>query len=157
MPPRKSWTVKKRLQRETMIDSHIIQNQALAAFNTYALEGAFPDKGVSPAVFSHVCFKFQSTESYKEYVEESKKLGRVIQEEFNGKEISWCALNEPLEYKGLVLKWLELVEPKVETNSFDGVTSLGCYVDGLIGTKKTPSADGKMIFRYQPQLVHPKL
>jgi predicted metalloenzyme YecM len=124
-----------------------LKKQFSDVFNAYALEGA-ERQG---AVLSHVCFKFSSMQAYAEYVAAAREIGSVTQEEFKGKQISWCRLNEPLQKGSHKLEWLEIIEPREEKNDFDGIANLGYYIPSLPATVKAPSTDGKMMFRYQPQ------
>lgn len=132
----------------------VLLQQATDAFHLYADKGRKALDNISP-VLSHVCFKFTDTKAYQTYVEAACELGLVTQEQFNGKEISWCKLQQPLSKDDLVLEWLEMVEPKVETNAFNGVTSLGYYAADLSQTIKLPTADENIIYRYQSQQAHP--
>jgi predicted metalloenzyme YecM len=129
-----------------MSDVETLKQQFSEVFNRYAAEGAgrYPD-----AALSHVCFKFSSMEAYADYVAAARELGRVTQEEFNGKQITWCKLDEPLKNGALSLEWLELVEPRTEKHAFDGVANIGYAVPGMAEAVKSSSADGKMTFRYQ--------
>ena len=126
-----------------------LKQQFTEVFNSYAAEGV--TRFDQPATLSHVCLKFTSLESYAGYVEAARELGRVTQEEFNGKQITWCKLNAPLQQGALRLEWLEMVEPKVEKNAFDGVANIGYCVPELKSAVKLSSADNAMTFRYQSQ------
>jgi predicted metalloenzyme YecM len=125
-----------------------LKKQFSDAFNAYAQEGISAYKGDVPSL-SHVCFKFSSLEKYTDYVEAARGIGRVTQEEFNGKQITWCRLTEPLKKGDLTLEWLELVEPRTEKNPFDGVANIGYCVPSLADPVKKSSADKEMLFRYQ--------
>ncbi|MEZ0224064.1 MAG: VOC family protein [Alphaproteobacteria bacterium] len=135
-----------------MTTQALLKQQFSDVFNLYASEGiawfSQQDPAAAP-VFSHVCFKFSSFEAYADYVKAAQELGRVTQEEFNGKQITWCRLTEPLKKGDLTLEWLELVEPRTEKNAFDGVANIGYCVPGLADAVKQSSADKKMMFRYQ--------
>jgi hypothetical protein len=120
------------------------------AFNRHAAAGITAYAGRRDAtVLSHVCFKFDSMEAYRETIESAKELGTVTQEEFNGKEISWCKLATPLEKGLLKLEWLEFVEPRSENHPFTGVSSIGYAVAGLTEPVKIPSDDDRVVYRYQ--------
>lgn len=137
------------------MDAELLKSKFSAAFNASAQDGIdrfrqkFPDAGTPE--LSHVAFKFTSLESYAETVAAAQVLGTVTHEHFGGKEITWVKLKEPLEKGGLTLEWLELVEPRDEKNSFDGVTSIGFSVPSLDKTIKLPTEDDNVIFRYQSQ------
>lgn len=133
-----------------------IQQQAAAAFEQYAHEGVLglALAPVTPTI-SHICFKFQSMESYKRYIEAAERFSLVSHEQFKGKEITWCKLDAPLVKDDIVLEWLEMVEPKTEQNEFDGVTSIGYVVPGLPDMIKNFSEDKAILFRYSPTTVHP--
>lgn len=129
------------------------------AFNKYAVDGidtyraqnldSLPDP-------SHICLKFTDLAAYDETKAAAAALGPVYTEQFNGKEIAWCKLRQPLKNLDTDIEWLEMVEPKLEKNSFNGVTSLGYRVQGLGNdVVKLESADKKVIFRYTGRHVHP--
>lgn len=143
-----------------MPSAQAIQTQISEAFNRYAREGLEALRDVAPdnaplAEIGHICLKFTSLASYNAYVDAAHALGPVAQEEFNGKQISWCRLKEPLKNGGLTVEWMEMVEPKLEQNDYDGVTSIGYRAKFLTETLKIPSADGAMTFRFQPHHAHP--
>jgi predicted metalloenzyme YecM len=123
-----------------------IAKQFSDAFNHYAAEGRAAHVG---AELSHVCFKFASQEAYADYVTAAKDLGTVTSEQFNGKEITWVHLAAPLEKDGLLLEYLELVEPRTEKHAFNGVANIGYAVAGLSAAVKLASSDNAMSFRYQ--------
>ncbi len=127
-----------------------LKEQFTKAFQSLAQEGIDSFKDGTP-VLSHVCFKFKGQESYQAYVAAARELGQVSQEEFNGKQITWCKLKEPLKKSDLTLHVLELVEPKEEKNAFDGVTSIGYSVADLSKTVKQQTKDANVIYRYQSQ------
>lgn len=120
------------------------------AFDTLAAAGQ-QKFGDGRAELSHVCFKFKSPASYQATVDTARSFGHVTQEIHKGKEITWCRLAAPLKKGELTLEFLELVEPKEELNPFDGVTSIGFYVEGLPAAVKLLSADENVIYRYQGQ------
>lgn len=136
-----------------MSSAAALKQQYAAIFNAYASEGLakFTQEHADAAapVLSHVCFKFSSQEAYEQYVESAREIGTVTSEQFNGKEITWVKLNEPVVKDGQKLEWLELVEPRAEKNPFDGPTYVGYAVPGLAGAVKLPSNDGATYFRYQ--------
>jgi hypothetical protein len=140
--------------REQVAIAALLRQQFSDVFNLYASEGIARFSQQDPAAtpeLSHVCFKFSSLEAYADYVAAARELGRVTQEEFNGKQITWCRLSEPLQQGDLRLEWLEMVEPRVERNAFDGVANIGYAVSGLKGAIKLVSSDKVMTFRYQSQ------
>jgi|GEM_PF-5718349 hypothetical protein len=96
---------------------------------------------------SHLCFKFKSEADYRATIESAQHLGVINHKEFGGKEITWCRLNAPI----LSLEWLELVQPKTESNAYNGLTAIGYAVPELATAVKIQSADGKITFRYQPK------
>lgn len=137
------------------MDADSLKKQVSDVFNSYAQDGIdrftqqFPAAG--EPVLSHLAFKFDSMEAYAETVAAAHALGRVTQEQFNGKEITWVRLAAPLEKNGLRLEYLEMVEPKTERHAFNGVANIGYAVEGLADVKKLPSSDGGTSFRYQSQ------
>lgn len=142
------------IHEEKMTTPASLKQQFSDVFNLYAAEGVarFSQQDASAApVFSHVCFKFSSLEAYADYVAAARELGRGTQEEFNGKQITWCRLSEPLQQGDLRLEWLEMVEPRVERHAFDGVANIGYSVPGLKDAVKLASSDKAMTFRYQSQ------
>lgn len=129
-----------------------LKHQMTAAFNAYAREGAQRWQGdAKPAVLSHVCLKFTTLDAYARYVAAARELGVVTQEIFKGKEITWCRLAQPLEGQGQRLEWLELVEPRLEQQGYDGVANIGYSVAGLPEAVRLVSQDAGMTFRYQSQ------
>jgi hypothetical protein len=137
-----------------MLTSDALKKQFSDVFNLYAAEGVTryqqQDSSAAP-VLSHACFRFSSLKSYADHVDAAHDLGRMTQEEFNGKQITWCRLDEPLQQGSLRLEWLEMVEPRVEKHPFDGVANLGYAVADLTAAIKLPSSDKAMTFRYQAQ------
>src|SRR5262249_34822617 len=92
--------------QETTMTAETLKRQFSDVFNRYAAEGisAFTEPGAATApALSHVCFKFSSQEAYAEYVEAAREIGQVTQEEFHGKQITWCKLAEPLQKGDLTL------------------------------------------------------
>lgn len=137
-----------------MATAALLKQQFSDVFNLYAAEGVAQFRQRDPAaapVLSHVCFKFSSLESYADYVAAARELGRVTQEEFNGKQITWCRLSEPLQQGDLRLEWLEMVEPRTEKQASDGVANIGYAIPGLTDAVKLASSDNSMTFRYQSQ------
>lgn len=129
-----------------------LKQQMTAAFNAYAREGTQRwTGGAGAAVLSHVCLKFTGLDAYARYVAVARELGVVTQETFKGKQITWCRLHTPLEHDGQRLEWLELVEPKLEQQAFDGVANIGYSVAGLPEAVRLTSQDAGMTFRYQSQ------
>lgn len=116
------------------------------AMNGLAAEGAAhrPAGNTLPQL-SHLCFKFKSEADYRATIESARHLGSVNHKEFGGKEITWCRLNAPI----LTLEWLELVQPKTETNAFNGITAIGYAIPELTDVVKIKSSDPAVIFRYQ--------
>lgn len=144
-----------------MLSSLILEQ----AFNALSLHGAggftafdkhVPDS-INKPVLSHICFKFENINAYKDHVTAADSLGHLKSEIFNGKEITWCKLHQPITKNDLRLEWLEIVEPKTERNAFNGVTSLGFYANGLTEVIKIPTMDENIIYRYMGQNVQPKL
>lgn len=134
-----------------MSPAHLKQ-QISDAFNAYAVEGiaCFKEQQLDATpVLSHICFKFTSMETYADYVEAARDIGTVTQKYFNGKQVSWCHLKEPLQAGKLKLEWLEMVEPCFEKNAFDGVDNIGYMMPKMPAAMKLPSTDGKMQFRCQ--------
>lgn len=127
-----------------------LKEQFTKAFDTLAADGQ-KKFGDGKAELSHVCFKFTSIAAYQETVTAARSFGHVTQEQHKGKEITWCKLSSPLKKSDLTLEFLELVEPKEELNPYDGVTSIGFYVEGLPSAVKLPSNDANVIYRYQGQ------
>lgn len=129
---------------------NLLQKHVVDAFNLHAAAGIEAFKAVSAEEprLSHVCLKFESLAAYAETVKSARELGTVTQQEFKGKQITWCRLQIPAEKNGLKLEWIELVEPKHETNPFNGVTSIAYAVEKLEETVKISAQDG-MIYRYQ--------
>ena len=135
-----------------------IYQQSLLTFKNHAGSGIKALKLQQPdfsPVLSHICFKFTDMTSYQEAIEAAKELGTVSNEQFNGKEISWCKLDNPIKSDDLTLEWLEMVEPKIEKNAFNGITSIGYYVPELADVVKIQSIDEAILYRYQPFSVHP--
>ncbi len=129
-----------------------LAQQITAAFNAYAAEGVRSWQGdEGRAVLSHVCLKFTGLDAYARYVAAARELGVVTQEVFKGKQITWCRLAQPLEHDGQRLEWLELVEPKLEQQAYDGVANIGYSVAGLPEAVRLASKDAGMTFRYQSQ------
>lgn len=130
-----------------------LTEQITHAFTTLAQQGidTFIKRhtNLGTPQLSHICFKFTGPESYAAYVASARNIGSVTSQIFKGKEITWCQLHTPLHQGGLTLEWLELVEPKEEANSFDGVTSIGYAVPNLSETVKLPSGHPDIFFRYQ--------
>lgn len=126
-----------------------------AAFNAHAQEGIHAWRQSGTPVLRHICLKFSSLAAYAETIAEAAALGPVVTEEFNGKEIAWCKMKQPLESADNTVAWIEMVEPRLETNAFDGVTSIGYSVEGLTGVVKLPSKDAGVLYRYMGQSVHP--
>jgi hypothetical protein len=127
-----------------------LKEQFSRAFHQWAQEGIDRMSAQSPTL-SHICFKFTDAASYAAGVEAARDLGKVTQEQFKGKEITWCHLRAPLKQDGLTLEWLELVEPKSEPAATNGVSSIGYAIPGMKEAVKIPSKDGNVIFRYQSQ------
>lgn len=134
--------------------NHILLQQATDALARYHQEG-LEMLTACPVTLSHICFKFSDRRSYRQYLEAATKIGAVFQEEFNGKKINWCRLHQPLSQGDSSLKWLEIIEPKPETNPFSGVTALCYHAPGIDQVTKIQSADNEIVFRYQPNLVCP--
>lgn len=132
---------------------HPLKQQITDAFNAYASEGLriWSEERPHVPVLSHVCLKFASMDAYTNYVEAARALGRVTQEMFKGKQITWCRLDQPLEHEGVRLDWLEFVEPRFEQHPHDGVANIGYSVAGLPDAVKLTSRDANMMFRYQGQ------
>jgi len=128
-----------------------LNEQLLDAFNTYGEEGldALKDQQSDMPVLSHICFKFASLSTYKAYIQAGNEIGTVTHQRFKDKEISWCKLDQALQNGNLRLEWVELVEPKVENATPDGVSSIGYCVPDLKQTIKLQSKDAKILFRYQ--------
>lgn len=133
--------------------SGMLMEQTTRAFTALARQGVERFTGQYPAHpaprLSNICFKFTGPESYAAYTAAARQIGVVTSQIFKGKEITWCKLHTPLRQDSLTLEWLELVEPKEETNTFDGVTSIGYAVPNLTETVKLPSDHPEIIFRYQ--------
>lgn len=136
-----------------MSGADTLKKQYSAIFNAYASEGqnkfAQHDPHAGAPELSHVCFKFSSMEKYADYIEAAHEIGVVTREHFNGKEITWVKLSEPVIKDGQKLEWLEFVEPRSEKNAFDGPAYVGFAVPSLAGAVKLPSSDGETYFRYQ--------
>ncbi len=134
------------------MSSRFLEKQAARSFASYVDEGIACFQAGHPRmtiVPSHICFKFSSLAAYADGVVAARALGDVTWSDVNGRQIAWCRLREPLQAGGLWLKWLEMVEPRLEKNAFDGVTGIVYWAPGLETVEKRVSADGKMAFRYQ--------
>lgn len=128
-----------------------LEQQCVDAFEAYARAGAAAYRmkyAVLPSL-SHLCFKFSNPGIYNDYIIYADRLGDLKRQEFNGHEITWCKLNEPLRAGKLVLEWLEFVHPSKDPHHSSGVASVGYVVPGLAEVIKIPSANPDVMFRYQ--------
>lgn len=135
-----------------------LEKEILKAFNRYAREGvdAFKSQHENAAPeLSHLCLKFGDMPDYDATVVAAGKIGTVMRQQFNGKEIAWCHLQQPLRGGNISVEWLEMVEPKLEKNPFSGVSSLGYRVADLPELVKIQSGDDRVLFRYLGRHVHP--
>lgn len=137
-----------------MID---LLEQTRQTLDTYAAEGTQKLQQIHPDLkpnITHICFKFTDMDSYADSVKAASKLGTVTAETFNGKQISWCLLDNPVTTNDFALSWLELVEPK-QPNPTNSATALAFKANGLDETVKLQSDDDRMTFRYTKYSVHP--
>ncbi|MBI2234817.1 MAG: hypothetical protein HYU57_07550 [Micavibrio aeruginosavorus] len=128
--------------------------QAATALGDYALAGiaafrAGQGRDSAAPALSHLCFKFRDQAAYQSAIAAARTIGAVTQKDFKGKQITWCRLHKPIPAGDLRLEWLELVEPVDAPNADNAVTAVGYAVADLADVVKIPSADGKIVFRYQ--------
>lgn len=131
--------------------SKSLYNDYHNAFEALARSGAAAYRtkyGVLPDL-SHIVFKFGSPTTYDDYASQAAALGSVTRKQFQGREITWCKLKEPLQAGKLKLEWLEIIHPGKDPHHLSGVSALTYHVPGLSETVKLDSADPEVIFRYQ--------
>lgn len=113
-----------------------------------AFHTRFPAKPV-PEI-SHLCVEFADQAAYEACASKANEWGTVSVRPYNGRDITWCHLAEPLKHDGLNLRWLELLQPVDDKNNVTGVTSIVYAANTVERVEKLPGPDGSNIrFRYQ--------
>jgi hypothetical protein len=123
-------------------------------FSRYGAEGAelfrARHPGKAMAMPSHVCVKFTDADAYAACKNAASGWGALSVRPYQGREITWCRLREPLMCGETAMHWLELAEPADEPNAFNGVTAIVYSVAELGRVEKIqPAEESLFLFRYQ--------
>lgn len=113
-----------------------------------AFKNRFPAKAL-PGI-SHLCVEFTDEETYAACAAQAQEWGTVSVRPYQGRDITWCRLNQPFTHGDLTLYWLELLQPSNDPAKANGITALVYAADTMERIEKIQGPHQSGIkFRYQ--------